>query len=172
MGLVEGEKYLSTRLVVDDHGIDIFTLDDRLRQCREADKMLQRQTGAKIGMHRVLNDLALCDELVDMELLVGALTFAVTDIDEQQERQRRHHEQSAAVDKAPAETCTLSDHGSAPWLSAEQVDEVAGRVAALTEEGDEAVGKQRQDEIVIIHPMLVEPRADQARRVGRRVLQI
>ncbi len=98
MGLVDREKYLSAGLVVDDHGIDIFTLDDRLRQRREADKMLQRQTRPKIVLHRVLDDLALSDELVDMELLVGTLTLAVADVDEQQERQRRDHEHRAAID--------------------------------------------------------------------------
>jgi hypothetical protein len=111
MVLVDHEEQLAAGLVVHGQRIEVLDpMDDRFRQRGKARVLIERQAGAQIVLHRVLHDVTVTDQLLDVELLVGPPAFAVAHIDEEKEGKCRHDEHRDRVHQPPIEPLVSHVH--------------------------------------------------------------
>src|SRR5690349_3863213 len=86
------EEDLPALLVVNSDSVDVVAFEDRSRECRKADILLERHAVAQVLLHRTLHVSGLRSQLFDVDGFVSALAVAITDIEQQKSRSARHDE--------------------------------------------------------------------------------
>src|SRR5215469_8421121 len=89
-------------MIVHGDCVDLLAFYDWSGKRRESCVLLQRQFLAQKSFDRILDQAAFRGDLFDMDLLVGSLRLAETDIEEHKERQAGHDEHREPVGKTTA----------------------------------------------------------------------